>query len=59
MEQRKPLSWSEAFGLSYGLLAAATVAVLAGWAVMGFIWPLIGPTARSFLHDHPDVLRYA
>ena len=58
MEQRKPLSWSEAFGLSYALLAAAAVAVLAGWAAMGSVWPLIGPAARSFLHDQPDVPLY-
>lgn len=59
MEQRKPLSWSEALGLSYGLLAATVVAALAGWAVMGFLWPLIGPAARSFLHDHPEAPLYA
>ena len=55
MEQQKRLSWSDAFGLSYVLLAAVTVAVLVGWSITGFLWPLIGPAAQSFLHDHPDV----
>ena len=55
MEQQKRLSWSDAFGLSYVLLAAVTVAVLLGWSITGFLWPLIGPAAQSFLHDHPDV----
>lgn len=59
MEQRKPLSWSEAFDLSCILLAAVAVAVLAGWAVIGFAWPLVGPAARSFLHEHPEVPLYA
>lgn len=59
MEQHKRLGWFDALGLSYALLGAVAIAVVAGWSVMGFFWPLVGPAARSFLHDHPDVPLYA